>query len=77
MYILQEIQTNNGVTALVAPTQYATREDAESAFYMTCGAAVRSTVEAHTVMVYTHEGFLIPELCKCFKHPVIVGENGD
>lgn len=67
-YILQEIQTNNGTTALVTPVIYPNREQAESAFYTTCGYAVVSQVETHTVMVYTEEGFPIPELTKCFKH---------
>ena len=67
-YILQEIQTNNGTTALVTPVIYPNREQAESAFYTTCGSAVISQVETHTVMVYTEEGFPIPELTKCFKH---------
>lgn len=70
MFIVQEIQTNGGQTALVTPAQYPTREQAESAFYQACGYAVVSSVEEHTVMVYTHEGFAIPELTKCFKHPV-------
>ena len=68
MYIVQEIQTSNGQTALVTPVQKPTREEAESAFYIACGYAVTSAVEEHTVMVYTHEGFVIPELVKCFKH---------
>ena len=68
MFILQEIQTNGNTTVLAAPVQKATREEAESAFYLTCGYAVVSNVEKHTVMVYTEEGFPIPELCKCFKH---------
>ena len=68
MYILQEIQTNNGQTALVPPLTYRDRDSVESAFYVTCGSAVLSSVEVHTVMVYTDEGFPIPELTKCFKH---------
>ena len=67
-YILQEIQTTNGVTALCPPVVYNTREEAESAFYMTCGNAVISQVELHTVMVYTSTGAVIGELCKCFRH---------
>ena len=69
-YILQEMQTTNGTTALVTPAVYTSREAAESAFYTTCGAAVVSAVPVHTVMVFTEEGFPIPELCKCFKHAV-------
>lgn len=68
MYILQEIQTTNGVTSLLPAVQRETRADIESAFYLTCGSAVISNVEKHTVMVYTEEGFPIPELTKCFKH---------
>lgn len=68
MYILQEIQTTGGQTALLPAAVYDNRQAAESAFYMTCGAAVISKVEKHTVMVYTEEGFPIPELTKCFEH---------
>ena len=68
MYILQEIQTSNGQTALVTPQTYSDRAGAESAFYTTCAAAVISSVEKHTVTVFTEEGFQIPELTKCFKH---------
>ena len=67
-YIMQEIQTNGGVTALTPALVYPTREAAESAFYLACGSAVVSAVEVHTIMVYTQEGFPIPELIKCFKH---------
>lgn len=68
MYIVQEIQTSGGTTSLLPAATYPTREAAESAFYTTCGYAVISNVEKHTVMVYTEEGFPIPELTKCFKH---------
>ena len=70
MYIIQEIQTNNGTTALLPAIQKETREEAESTFYTICGSAVISNVAEHTVMVYTHEGFPITELCKCFKHTI-------
>ena len=71
MYIIQEIQADhqNHVALLPAVTKE-TREEAESAFYMICGAAVISSVPVHTVMVYTHEGFPVPELTKCFRHAV-------
>ena len=68
MYILQEIQTSNGTTTLLTPVQRDTRVEIESVFYTTCGSAVISSVPIHTVMVYTEEGFPIPELTKCFKH---------
>lgn len=77
MYIIQELQTNNGTTAFLPAEQKATRPEAESVFYMKCGSACVSNVEKHTIMTYTEEGFLIPELTKCFKHepaPVQVSE---
>jgi len=69
-YIIQEIQTTGGVPAFLPQEAYQTREAAESAFYLKCGSAVISAVPVHTVMMYTEEGFAIPELTKCFKHEV-------
>ena len=68
MFIIQEIQTTNGVPALLPAVVKPTRQEAESVFYTLCGSAVVSAVPVHTVMVYTAEGFAIPELCKCFQH---------
>lgn len=70
MFICQEIQTNNNVAVFLPPEQYQTRPALESAFYLKCGSAVISSVEIHTVMCFTEEGFVIPELTKCFKHDV-------
>ena len=70
-YIVQEIQTNSGVTALLPAEVHPTRGAAESAFYLKCGSAVLSDVEKHTVLVYTEEGFPIGELCKCFVHEAV------
>lgn len=68
-FIVQEIQTTNGVPAFLPQEAYQTRKEAESAFYLKCGSAVISTVPVHTVMTYTEMGFAIPELTKCFEHP--------
>ena len=68
MFIIQEVQTNNNVAAFLPAEQYQTRPAAESAFYLKCGSACISSVEVHTVLTYTEEGFVIPELTKCFKH---------
>ena len=69
MFIIQEMQTNAlGEVVFLPAEQRQTREDAESVFYYTCGAAVVSAVPVHTVMTFTEEGFAIPELTKCFKH---------
>lgn len=75
MYIVQEIQTNSGVTALLPAIVKNTREEAESAFYTICGSAVVSDVEKHTVTVITDEGFQIKELTKCFKHETVTSEE--
>lgn len=67
-YIIQEIQTTNGVPAFLPQEAYPDRAAAESAFYLKCGSAVISSVPVHTVMTYTEKGFAIPELTKCFEH---------
>lgn len=67
-YIIQEIQTTNGVPAFLPQETHQTRQEAESAFYLKCGYAVISSVPVHTVMTYTEKGFAIPELTKCFEH---------
>ena len=68
MFILQEIQTAGGTSAFLPQVVRDTRPEIEAVFYLTCGSAVVSDVPVHTVMVYTEEGFPIPELTKCFKH---------
>lgn len=67
-FIVQEIQTTNGVPAFLPQEAYQTRAEAASAYFLKCGSAVISSVPVHTVMTYTEEGFLIPELTQCFKH---------
>ena len=67
-YVIQEIQTTNGVPAFLPQEAYHDRASAESAFYLKCGSAVISAVPVHTVMTYTEKGFPIPELTKCFEH---------
>ncbi len=68
MYIVNEYQTNEGVTAIVTPFTSNDRNAAESAFYAKCSAAAISTVEVHTVTMCTEEGFEVLKP-KCFKHP--------
>lgn len=68
MYIIQEIQTANNTPAFLPAEVKANRTDAESTVYMKWAAATVSTVPVHTIITYTEEGFVIPELTKCFKH---------
>lgn len=68
-FIVQELQTDaNGNTALLPAEVRSTIEDASSLFYQKCGYAVVSSVPIHTIVTYNDEGFVIPELRKCFKH---------
>ena len=67
-FIIQEIQTTDGVTALLPAIQKETRPEAESVFYTICGSACISTVPIHTVMTYSEEGVPVKELTKCFRH---------
>lgn len=70
-YIIQEIQTNeNNVTSLLPSEVRTNYNDAASLFYQKCGFAVISSVFSHTVVVYTDEGYVVPELRATFKHPV-------
>ena len=59
MYIINEIQTNGNQSALLPALTYADRNEAESAYHMTLGAAAISTVEVHTVVMYDEHGNLL------------------
>lgn len=56
MYIVQEIQTNNGQTALVPAATFTDRSEAESAYHMKLGAAAISAVQVHTVVMFDEHG---------------------
>lgn len=56
MYIIQEIQTTDGVTALLPPETYDTKANAEQAFHYKLSFAATSTVGIHTVMMYDEYG---------------------
>lgn len=56
MYILQEMQTTGGQTALVPPMTYADRNQAESAYHQALAAAAVSPVEIHTVVLLDEHG---------------------
>ena len=66
MFILQEIQTNDGVTALVPAQVFNDRLAAESAFYLALSYAAVSKVEIHTVMLYDDHGNVIK--CEYYEH---------
>ena len=56
MYILQEIQTNNGASALLPAITKSNKQEAESAWHSIMAAAAISSVQVHTVLMYDEHG---------------------
>lgn len=65
-YIILEMQTNNGTTAIVPPASYTDRNQAESAFHSALAVAAVSSVEEHAVVMVTGDGHLIRN--ECYTH---------
>lgn len=66
VYIIQEIQTTDGVSALLPAVTKADRNEAESAFYSTVAYAATSSVQVHTVIMYDEHGNVL--LSKYYEH---------
>lgn len=66
MYILQEIQTENGTTALVPAATYSDRNAAEAAYHSILAAAAVSSVDVHTALLYDEHGNVIR--CETYEH---------
>lgn len=62
MYFICEIQ--NGAHLM---TTRQTRNEAEAEFHRVLSAAAVSSVETHSCIVFTEEGFTV--LNQCYKHP--------
>lgn len=56
MFIIQEIQTTNGQTALTPAVVKPTREEADSVFYSLLSYAAISTVGIHAVVMFDEHG---------------------
>lgn len=56
MFILQEIQTTNGNSALVPAQTYNSKNEAESAFHTALAAAAVSNVTVHAVVLLDEHG---------------------
>lgn len=56
MYIIQEIQTTNGSTALLPAITKADRTEAESVFHSILASAAISSVGVHAVLLYDEHG---------------------
>ena len=59
MYIVQELQTTGGQTALLPAVTFTDRNEAESAFHLKLGSAAVSSVDVHTVLMYDEHGNVI------------------
>lgn len=66
MFIIQELQTTGGSTALVPAVTKADRNEADRAFYTAVAAAAVSSVEVHTVILYDEHGNMIDR--KYYEH---------
>lgn len=56
MYIIQEIQTTNGVAALLPAVTKNDKNEADSAYFSTLSFAAVSSVNVHTVIMYDEHG---------------------
>lgn len=56
MYIIQEMQTNGGQTALVPALTYTDKNQAESAYHTALAAAAVSAVQVHAVIMFDEHG---------------------
>lgn len=72
MYIILEMQTNGGQTAIVPAVTKATLNEALAAFYQAASFAAVSAVEVHTIMLFDQRGDLIEKLV--FDHPAAAEE---
>lgn len=58
-YVVQEIQTNNGVTSLVTPQTFTDRNQADSAYFTILATAAVSQVQEHSVLMYMSDGKVV------------------
>lgn len=62
-YIIIEMQTTSGQTAIVTPVTYSDVIQAEAAFLMKCAAARVSGLDVHSVALLDEEGKVIARKC--------------
>lgn len=61
MYIIQEIQTNNGKSTLLPAIDKQDKNKAESTWHSIMASAAISTVEVHTVIMYDEHGNMVKQ----------------
>lgn len=71
MYIIQEMQTTGGQTALLPAITKADPLEAESEFLIKAGYAAVSSVEIHAVVMLDEHGNLIDR--KFYEHFPVIG----
>jgi hypothetical protein len=64
-FVIIEMQTTNGSTAIVTPASYADEVSAEAAFLTKCAAARVSGLDVHSVSLLDEEGKIRAR--KCYK----------
>lgn len=67
-YIVMEMQTNSGVTAIVPPVAFTDRNAAEASFHSILSYAAVSAVEEHAVVMITSDGRVVRN--EVYRHPV-------
>ena len=67
MYILQEIQTSDGITALVPAMTYSDKNQAEASYHVILASAAVSSVNIHTVILYDEYGSVYRR--ESYEHP--------
>ena len=72
-YIIQEIQTDNGTTALLPALVYYDSKEAESAYHTKLGYAALSNIELHVVAMSDEYGNLIKN--EWYKHRPVEQEE--
>ena len=72
MYIVLELQTNDGLTGILT-NNYDELNAAYAKFYTILAVAAESSTEHHTAMIITPYGGIIES--KCFDHPKPVEED--
>ena len=67
-YIVIEMQTSNGATAIVPPVTFTDRNEAEGRFHSILSVAATSAVEEHAVVMITSDGRVVRN--EVYRHPV-------
>ena len=62
-FVIIEMQTTNGSTAIVTPASYADEVSAEAAFLTKCAAARVSGLDVHSVSLLDEEGKIRARKC--------------